>query len=277
MRKKIIFIFKDLAVLLFFLMFVYVALVKIFGESIFPVKYVGVIFFSSVLFLILTFIPPRLNKEYFNAWIFFISIFSIFIVFFIGFLDKAFNLFVLSKNLKIILSILWGVGFVGFFGSLFSGESTNREEIKLNVINSFNEVVKKMNLELKDLSTDEKVILEAEGKHRFGYLELLVEFTFKRRFKKFLGIDKSAISIRTLKEIKSLYKIEVFRGEIRTENLSEAQELKIIDFIKERQLDYFDFTLNTISNTRIIINVYTQIEETELWLDFIRLIEILLE
>lgn len=277
MRKKIIFIFKDLAVLLFFLMFVYVALVKIFGESIFPVKYVGVIFFSSALFLILTFIPPRLNKEYFNAWIFFISIFSIFIVFFIGFLDKAFNLFVLSKNLKIILSILWGVGFVGFFGSLFSGESTNREEIKLNVINSFNEVVKKMNLELKDLSTDEKVILEAEGKHRFGYLELLVEFTFKRRFKKFLGIDKSAISIRTLKEIKSLYKIEVFRGEIRTENLSEAQELKIIDFIKERQLDYFDFTLNTISNTRIIINVYTQIEETELWLDFIRLIEILLE
>jgi len=277
MRKKIIFIFKDLAVLLFFLMFVYIVLVKIFGESIFPLKYLGVIFFSSALFLMLIFIPPRLNKEYFNAWIFFISILSIFIVFFIAFLDKAFDLFVLSKNLKIILSILWGVGFVGFFGSLFSGESTNRKEIKLNVINSFNEVVEKLGLLSKDLSTDEKVILEAEGKHRFGYLELLVEFTFKRRFKKFLGIDKSAISIRTLKEIESLYKIEVFRGEIRTENLSEAQELKIIDFIKEKELDYFDFTLNTISDTKIIINVDNQIEETELWLDFIRLIEILLE
>jgi|GEM_PF-6436969 len=75
LRDKFIFLSRKIAITLFFLMFIYVGVIKIFGKETFPPQYLIFIFFSCFLFLILTLIPPQISRDLFWEWIFFLSLF----------------------------------------------------------------------------------------------------------------------------------------------------------------------------------------------------------
>jgi hypothetical protein len=278
MRNKFVFVFKNAGIFLFLLLFVYAVLMKIFGGSLFPGKFLFVIFFSSLFFILLLAMPPKWNRENSYAWFFFISLMLIFWPFAIGFTNQEFHLFVMTGITKIILGISLSLGFIGFFSSfLFGDKAINKNQTKLNVINSFKNITEKLSLTSNDKSTDKTVILEAEGEYKSEHISLAVEFTFGQRFTHGHNIyaDKSIILIKTRKELPS-YKIEVFRQAFRSENLDELQKSKIFNFIQEKHLDYFDFDINTFEN-KIIVNINNQIEEAELWTDYIRLAEMLSE
>lgn len=257
-------------------MFVYVILMKIFGQNVFPVKYLLVIFFSSMLSILLLFMPPRFSKENFYPWFYFISLMLIFLPFASIFIINEFNLFILSNSIKNILGVMVGLGFIGVFGSFFfdNGREENKEGVKRDVINSFKKITERFNLKYEDSSTDSILYLEASGNYKGSLISLLVKYRFYRPAIFTIGSDTSTIMIETNREI-PLYKIEVFKDAIKTENLSESQKTRVIGFIKEKRLDYYDFDINTYKN-KILISINNQIEDEELWIDYIKLLDILL-
>jgi len=255
LREKFIFLSRKIGITLFFLMFIYVGAIKIFGKETFPPQYLIFIFFSCFLFLILTLIPPQISRDFFWAWIFFLSLLFMIVGISIGVIPIYVFHINLSDSFKRILQILILSSFFGFFVSLVkvgNNSNKNKKEIRESIIDSFINVSQKLNLNFEDKSNEEAVKLLANGNYNSNYIQLSVirEFNTNKRAKisSVGGIrrrdlaNESFIFFETDFDFGKIH-IESFRGALKINGLSSESEADIRKFINEKMLDYFDFVL----------------------------------
>lgn len=317
LREKFIFLSRKIAITLFFLMFIYVGAIMIFGKETFPPQYLIFIFFSCFLFLILTLIPPQISKELFWEWIFFLSLFFIIVGTSIGVIPIYVFHANLSDLFKRILQIVILSSFFGFFVSLVkvgNNDNRNKKEIRKSIIDSFISVSQKLNLNFQDKSNEESVRLLADGNYNSNRIQLSVirEFNINRGAKINFGsrnrrrdfANESSILFETNFDIGKI-NIESFRGALKINGLNSEAEADIRKFVNKKTLDYFDFVLysspalelennllmNLLEKTPlsyaddsyknfkwiIFLKINVAIEEENLWLDYIKLIEELMK
>jgi hypothetical protein len=254
-REKFIFLSRKIAITLFFLMFIYVGAIMIFGYKTFPPQYLIFIFFSCFLFLILTLIPPQISRDFFWAWIFFLSLLFMIVGISIGVISIYVFHINLSDLFKRILQIVILSSFFGFFVSLVkvgNNDNRNEKEIRESIVDSFMNVSQKLNLNFEDKSNEEAVKLLSNGNYNSNYIQLSVirEFNINKGAKiSFEGgsrrrdlANQSSILFETNFDFGKI-NIESFRGALKINGLSSESEEYIRKFINEKMLDYFDFVL----------------------------------
>jgi hypothetical protein len=255
LREKFIFLSRKIGITLFFLMFIYVGAIKIFGKETFPPQYLIFIFFSCFLFLILTLIPPQISRDFFWEWIFFLSLFFIIIGTSIGVIPIYVFHINISDLFKRILQIVILSSFFGFFVSLVKvGNNDNRKdrEIRESIIDAFINISQKLNLNFEDESSEDAVKLLANGNYNSNHIQLFVirEFyinkgviiSFRGGNRKRNLVSESSIFFKTNFDFGKIH-IESFHGALKINGLSSELEEYIRTFINEKMLNYFDFSL----------------------------------
>ncbi len=111
----------------------------------------------------------------------------------------------------------------------------------------------------------------AQGSIREG--DLMLKVGTKKISLSVRKADYSTLILSNIKnKIVSGIKIESLNDALSIKNLSDEMEIMIRSFIRERQLDYFNFRLHTSSDS-VWVNIDVAIEEKELWFDYLELIK----
>lgn len=90
-----------------------------------------------------------------------------------------------------------------------------------------------------------------------------------RDFHRSLSVDTSVISLHK-ESYQGLVSVECVNEAIDVSGVSNEIENSLTDFIKNKQLNSFDFRLISTSNL-ITLTVNVLIEENQLWLDYLKL------
>ena len=242
-----------------------------------------IFFFTSLLFLGLSFLPPRFSREYAGAWLFFSSF--LFIVLGGGTVFLSLSLF--AQNLQSPFAIVGAISFIGgivlmMVSSLLAGDWRDLNDVH-NVIFAFNEVSKALHLYVQDKSDAGQTLLEARGNLE-GDLVLLTiknQYAFSQHFSflnwKFFAIKPKAISTITITTDKPLssFRIQVIGEAVEIQGLDESKKEEVANYINKTQLKDFDFDLQA-EKDRAVLEVRIGIEEKQLWKDYIGLMQLTL-
>ncbi|OHA21084.1 MAG: hypothetical protein A3H73_02435 [Candidatus Taylorbacteria bacterium RIFCSPLOWO2_02_FULL_50_120] len=179
-------------------------------------------------------------------------------------------------------AIMFMIGIFLMIVTAFIGNSDSRPgEETSDAVKSFRDVTEKLKFGLKNTSTSSFLELESSGsiaegsvifklQHSISQKSRLINKT--RNFHRDLSVDSSIISLRK----------ELYQGLVSIESVNEAIDVRgtsaemqeiLSNFIKEKQLNSFDFRLVSTSNL-ITLTVNVLIEENQLWLDYLELVKL---
>lgn len=285
-RDKFIFLIRKLSIWTFLVMFVYMIFSELFLKSygLLP-QYVVVLFFIALLFFGLSFIPAKLSKEYIFAWLMFISFMFIAIGGGIAFTLTFVFKFPTDALVVIIGAMFFMMGIVLMIISVLPSQDYYRNQNEIvEIEKSFKDIAQKYNFQFENKSTSEKFYLEAKGSSDLGFIILSVEneyfkkkgssFFNKRSISKKLPVNMSKIEIKSNKKIE-FFRILTINEAIQIDGLNEPLKSEVINVIKQKQLNYFNFRLYG-KKDMIFFDINIAIEELELWQDYLKLIEYIL-
>ncbi|OHA21576.1 MAG: hypothetical protein A2W52_01890 [Candidatus Taylorbacteria bacterium RIFCSPHIGHO2_02_49_25] len=267
----------------FGLTFLYFILSSIFLKSFGLLPQYGIVLFFGFLFFFgLSFLPSGCKREDIANWLLFISFM---LISFGG--GTTFTLtFVFGHPLSEFSvtagAIMFMIGIFLMIVTAFIGNSDSRPgEETSDAVKSFRDVTEKLKFGLKNTSTSSFLELESSGsiaegsvifklQHSISQKSRLINKT--RNFHRDLSVDSSIISLRK----------ELYQGLVSIESVNEAIDVRgtsaemqeiLSNFIKEKQLNSFDFRLVSTSNL-ITLTVNVLIEENQLWLDYLELVKL---
>lgn len=265
----------------FLFLCIFLALViAIFGENVIHPKYVLLVFFIASMFLTLNFLPTKNSGNKIHDWAVFITCFvSFFVLLGMGFVFPVFfpKIGELYKSqirtLNIVSVFVIVAAFLTSILSIrLSGGQTRDEDIK-NIVKAFDEICKKLNF--KNTSTKNIAYglcsLSAEDNFKDNQIKLKVAYTARA---KTTNIRTSKISLKTNSTLED-FNIIVFKEQIEITASSDSKKDKIINFIKEKELDFVEFRSTIIGNNEVFIEVSEAIEDVLLWQNLIEFAEML--
>ncbi len=241
-------------------------------------EYAVILFFFSLFFIGMTFLPPRLTREYIVSWLLFASFMVTSLGGGMAFVSAI--VFSVAPNSPIIL-----VGALSFFvgiaamiiSSMVSTDFRSPDDVG-GMIKAFKEVTDKLGFLCEDKSAIDKLVWVAKGNLPIGTVELFLQNGFRRGFgrrKKIASPSMSTITIDLLTEC-SPFRVNIVNEAIEMVGLSDSKKVIISEIIKEKNLGYFNMALSC-DNRKICLSIDGTIEESDLWLDYIYLIEEILE
>ena len=282
MRDHIVIISRKLGAWFFGLTFIYFILSNLFLKSFgFLPQYGIVIFFGSLFFFGLSFLPSGLKRVDIANWLMFISFM---LISFGG--GTTFTLtFVFGHPLSEFSvtagAIMFMIGIFLMIVTSFIGNSDSKPVEDTNdAVKSFKEVAEKLNLDLRDKSTPDFLELESSGSIAEGVVTFILKHSVsqkkkvlnrRRAFHRDLSVDTSVISLRNELYQGSVY-IECVNEAVNVQGISAEAQNILSDFIKNKQLNSFDFRLVS-TNDSVTLTVNVLIEENQLWLDYLELVE----
>jgi len=281
-RNRVVLTSRKLGFLSFFGTFVYVFIAKVFnGDYGLVPEYAVFFFFATFFFLGLMTVPTNFGRGQISSWLFpcsfFLASFGGFMLFgrLIIFHTTLEDSTAIYGGILFMLSIMLMLG-----GAIASSPSSYRNvnDIK-DVKDAFDKVVKQFNLLVKNVSVPERFELIAQGETPNGHLYLNVKNDLKLSHKFFNSTSRRGrnlinTSILKLKQqnVKVISIVSVNEA-VEINGVSEKGEVFLRGFIKEKQLDYFNFHLSS-SESEVTIISDIAIEEEALWLDYIELMNL---
>jgi len=265
-RDRIVLKAPILGVYCFILMFASTILTSILASKlsleIKPMTGFFVFFPLTIFFFGLAHLHPKATKEYWASWGLFMSFMLTSIGSAIVFVSTIFLKMDPNKSPFGMIGILMFLAGCALFAGVPMLTGKNRrlknKEVLESVGNALAEAAREMNLSLRDFSKGKKPIMIAEGVIDLGRIRLMIGNNLSQIEVSLQGRMIGRVNITALNEA--------------TQVSTESQKKDSIEaFIKEKQLNCFNFNLNTRDQT-ITVNIETLIEEKELWLDYIELI-----
>ena len=281
-RDYVVIISRRAGAWFFGLTFLYFILSSVFLKSFGLLPQYGIVlFFCSLFFFGLSLLPSGCKREDIANWLMFISFM---LISFGG--GATFTLtFVFGHPLSEFSvtagAIMFMIGIFLMIVTAFIGNSDRRpgEETR-DAVKSFKGVAEILKFSLQDKSTPSFLELESSGSIAEGFVILKLQHSVsqksriinkKRNFHHDLSVDSSIISFR--KELyQGLISIECVNEAIDVLGASTEMQEFLSNFIKDKQLNSFDFRLVSTSNL-ITLTVNVLIEENQLWLDYLELIK----
>ncbi|MDO8591075.1 MAG: hypothetical protein Q7R65_03815 [bacterium] len=283
MRDYVVIISRRAGAWFFGLTFLYFILSSIFLKSFGLLPQYGIVlFFGSIFFFGLSFLPSGLKREDIANWLLFISFM---LISFGG--GTTFTLtFVfghpLSEFSVTVGAIMFMIGILLMIATAFIGNSDSRPgEETSDAVKSFKEVTEKLKFSLQDKSTPSFLELESSGSIVEGFVIFKLQHSVSQKirianrtrdFHRDLAVDTSIISLG-----KELYQgsgsIECVNEAVDVRGTSIEMQEVLSNFIKEKQLNSFNFRLISTSNL-ITLTVSVLIEENQLWLDYLELVKL---
>lgn len=274
MRNKLVILSKKLGGLCFFGMFAYFFMARQLG---FDERFAIVLFAASLFFFGMMALPARSDMRSVLSWLFPAGMTFAAIGILLMFVPLEFFGATLESGVVIAGAIAFfsaiGLMFCALLASMAAdGGSGSRHAAETGEIEAaFADAVRGLGLSVRESRTWSYVEYQAAGKTAIGDLWLKV----RAKSRAFSGpvTGSSVLTLRGLaNKAGSGMRIEHVNGAFDFGDMPDELRFSLMSFIKEKQLDYFNFRLNGLSDG-VRIEVAVALEEKEAWLDYLELIK----